>query len=193
MKERQHLPRLDHGDYCGQAYVHWTYTIQDRETGWLMPVFYYKFRELLTHTAFRYSIACPIFCLMPDHIHMIWIGINDQTDQLKASKYFRKQLGIPLEKIGYSFQHQPYDRVLRENEKLESDLVGLVEYIARNPERANLVSNSGYRTYPFTDCLVPGYPELKLWQDDFWPRFWRACSFIRKNGHFRAKDENLQA
>ena len=188
---KKHLPRLEHGHYCGQAYVHWTYSIKDRRTGWLTHLLYYKFRELLTHAAFRYAIACPIFTLMPDHLHMIWIGINDDTDQLKASKYFRKQLGIPLKKIGFCFQHQPHDRVLRENEKQESDFQGLVEYIARNPERAHLVPADGYRKYPYTDCLIPGYPELAIWQEDFWPRFWRAYSFLRQNGLFRSRGERI--
>lgn len=190
-REKQHLPRLEHGAYCGQAHVHWTYTIESRRTGWVSPVFYYKFRELLTHTAFRYSIACPIFTLMPDHLHMIWIGIDDESDQVKASRYFRKQLRIPLGKLGFDFQHQPHDRVLRENEKRESDFHGLVEYIARNPERAGLVTTDGYQNYPYTNCLIPGYPELTIWQSDFWPRFWRSYSFLCKNGHFRSRDEEL--
>jgi hypothetical protein len=24
-----------------------------------------------------------------------------------------------------------------------------------------------------TGAVIPGYPELKLWQPDFWPRYWR--------------------
>ncbi|MEM9943767.1 MAG: hypothetical protein AAF939_19545, partial [Planctomycetota bacterium] len=99
---------------------------------------------------------------MPDHIHMVWIGIDDQSDQLKASKYFRKQLGIPLGKLGLSLQHQAYDRVLRENDRQESDLQGLVEYIARNPERAGIVAVDGYQNYPYTNCLIPGHPELEV-------------------------------
>ena len=39
-----HLPRLNRAFYRGQAYVHWTMTIQDRRTGWLIPAFNYKFR-----------------------------------------------------------------------------------------------------------------------------------------------------
>ncbi len=71
------LSRLDREYYQGLAYVHWTMTIDDRRTGWLIPVFYYKFREILTHTMFRYSLACPIYCAMPDHIHMVWIGLHE--------------------------------------------------------------------------------------------------------------------
>jgi REP element-mobilizing transposase RayT len=188
-KERGHLPRLDPEAYRGQAYVHWTMTIQDRQTGWLIPAFSYKFRELLTHAAFRYAFTCPIYCLMPDHIHMMWIGIDDRTDQLKASKYFRKQLGIPLSKLRFEFQHQSYDHVLRDDERQEAAFQNIVEYIARNPERKGLVPANGFREYKYTGCLIPGYPELEMWQADFWPRFWRTYSFLRTSGLFRPSDE----
>ena len=184
------LSRLDLEFYRGQAYVHWTITIQGRKTGWLIPIFYYKFRELLTHTAFRYSITCPIFCLMPDHIHLLWIGIDDDSDQLVAMKYFRKQLKIPLNRIGFDLQHQPYDHVLQEEERLEESVTELVEYIARNPERKQLVPVDGYRKYPYTGCLVPGYPELRLWQSDYWSRFWRTYSYLRQNGLVRKPSKN---
>jgi len=184
------LPRLEAAYYQGRAYVHWTMTIEDRKTGWLIPIFYYKFREILTHAAFRYAFACPIYCLMPDHIHMIWIGIDERSDQLKASEFFRKQLGEPLRLLGFEFQHQPYDHVLKEEERLESSLTNLVEYIARNPERKQLVPCNEYKHYKYTGCLVPGYPEMNLWQTDYWMRFWRIYLFLSKNGLFRPAGEN---
>jgi REP element-mobilizing transposase RayT len=166
-------------------------TIQERKTGWLVPIFYYKFREILSHAAFRYAFACPIFCLMPDHMHMLWLGIDDRTDQLKASEYFRKRISEPLSKLGVEFQHQPYDHVLKDEEKIDTEVYNLVEYIARNPERKKIVSFDQFKSYPYTDCLIPGYPELKIWQPDFWTRFWRCYSFLRKNGLFRPADEVL--
>lgn len=189
--EKDHLPRLDPAAYRGQAYVHWTMTIEGRRTGWLIPAFNDKFRELLTHTAFRYALACPIYCLMPDHMHMLWIGIDGRSDQLKACKYFRKQVGIPLSKLGFKFQHQPYDHVLRDDERQEEAFQNIVEYIARNPERKGLVPADGFREYRYTGCLIPGYPELEIWQDDFWPRFWRSYSFLQANGLFRPSGEAI--
>jgi REP element-mobilizing transposase RayT len=191
LQPHEHLPRLDRDYYRAQAYVHWTLTIEDRRTGWLTPTFYYRFRELLTHTAFRYSVACPIYCLMPDHIHMLWIGIADQSDQLKAMKYFRRHTGASLSRIGFEFQHQPFDHVLRDDERLERAVENLVEYIARNPERKQLVPVDGFPNYKYSGCLVPGYPELCPWMDDYWPRFWLTYSFLRKNGLFRPFDEEL--
>ena len=73
--EPDYLRRLSPEHYRGQAYVHWSMTMDDRKTGWLIPIFYYKFREILTHTVFRYALCCPIYCCMPDHIHLLWVGI----------------------------------------------------------------------------------------------------------------------
>ncbi len=80
------LPRLGPEAYRGLACVHWSMTIDDRKTGWLKPIFYDKFRELLTHTCFRYGLACPIFCLMPDHLHLLGLGLVDSADQRLAMK-----------------------------------------------------------------------------------------------------------
>ncbi len=185
-----HLPRLDRGYYRGQAYVHWQLTVQDRRIGWLTDVFYQQFRELLTHTAFRYAISCPRFCLMPDHVHMLWIGTDDQTDQLNAMKYFRSNLAIPLNALSFDLQDQSYDHVIRNSERRDDELMKTADYIARNPERKGLVPLDGYAQYPYTSCLVPGYPSLLPWQSDFWARFWRIYSFLRKNGLLRPYDEN---
>jgi hypothetical protein len=79
--------------------------------------------------------------------------------------------------------------VLREEERVESAFETLVEYIARNPERAGLVKTDCFREYPFTGSLLPGYPELTLWQSDFWDRFWRTYSYLRSHGLIRAFNE----
>lgn len=79
--KQEHLRRLPDENYQGQAYVHWTFTIKNRQTGWLIPIFYYKFRELLTHTMFRHELTCPIYCCMPDHVHLLWIGISEDADR----------------------------------------------------------------------------------------------------------------
>jgi putative transposase len=174
-----YLKRLPAEHYVGSSYVHWSMTIEDRRAGWLKPIVYYKFRELLTHTMFRYSLCCPIFCCMPDHFHMLWIGLREQSDQRKAMRFFRQRLNEVLQRIGYGLQSQPYDRVLRADEQHQVAFEAAAEYIARNPERSGLVEADQFHEYPYTDCLMPGYPELTWKQADFWPRFWRLESFLR--------------
>ena len=180
-----YLQRLPPEYYRGQAYVHWSLSINERKQGWLKPVLLYKFRELLTHTAFRYGLCCPIFCLMPDHFHMMWVGIFDGSDQLPAMKHFRTRLNEVLQKLGFRLQDQAYDNVLQENEKQEETFIEICEYIARNPERAKLIATDQFANYKYMGCIVPGYPELKPFTNDYWTRFWRSYSFLRKEGMTR--------
>ena len=191
-QKHEDLRRLEPEYYRGQAYVHWSMTMEDRKTGWLSPKFYYKFREILTHTMFRYGLCCPIYCCMPDHLHLLWIGILDGSDQRTAAKYFRKQLNLVLEKVSCQLQRQPYDHVLREEERERTAFEDVVEYIARNPERKNLVPLDHFRDYPFTGCLVPGYPELTFQQPDYWDRFWRTYSYLRQHGLIRSAGESYE-
>ena len=181
-ERHDHLRRLPPGYYRGQACVHWSLTMEDRKTGWLIPIFYCKFREILAHTTYRFGFCCPIYCCMPEHIHLLWVGILDTCDQRKAMRYFRKQLKPVLDVLKTKFQEQPYDHVLREEECKKTALEDVAEYIARNPERSGIVSADRFSEYPFTGCMVPGYPEVKPFEDQYWNRLWRIYSHLRTNG-----------
>jgi hypothetical protein len=119
---------------------------------------------------------------MPDHIHLLWIGLFAGSDQRNGAKFFRSHVNPILEQHGARFQQQPYDHVLREQERERSAFETVVEYIARNPERAGLVPLDGFRDYEFTGCLIPGYPDLNLWQHGFWDLFWRIYDRLSRNG-----------
>ena len=79
-----YLPRLPREYYQADAVVHWTLTIFDRKQGWLTPELHHQFRELMFHAAAREGLVCPIYCLMPDHLHLVWMGLRLDTDQLNA-------------------------------------------------------------------------------------------------------------
>ncbi len=123
---------------------------------------------------------------MPDHIHMVWMGITDSCNQLSAMKHFRKTLNESLGRIGYSLQDQSYDHVLRDEERRTEGFLEICNYIARNPERAELVEPNAYASYPFTNCLVPGYPELRFFDKDYWNKLDKVISFLRKEGLHRS-------
>lgn len=185
---QQRLKRLPSEYYRGFAWVHWTLTIEARKQGWLDTRFFYKFRELLAHVAFRNRIACPIFCLMPDHLHLLWCGLAESSDQLLAMRHLRTDLNECLKRIGFELQRQSYDQALKA-EELERDAIELlVEYIARNPERQGLVEIDGFASYPYTSCLMPGYPLLRLFQPDSWDRVWRVMDYLRRTKCFGIPD-----
>ncbi|QEG33505.1 hypothetical protein Pr1d_07690 [Bythopirellula goksoeyrii] len=113
---------------------------------------------------------------------MLWIGIFDDSDQREAMRYFRRQLNPVLEKLEARLQAQPYDHVLREEKREQGAFEQVAEYIARNPERSGLVRSDGYTDYSYSGCLVPGYPELKPFQEDYWDRFWRIHAHLLTYG-----------
>ncbi|KAA3662922.1 MAG: hypothetical protein DWQ10_01360 [Calditrichaeota bacterium] len=133
-----YLKRLPAAYYQGQAYVHWTMTIEDRKTGWLSRAFYYEFKEILIHTLFRYAMCSPVYCCMPDHIHIMLMGIETGSDQKKAMKYFRKHLNVLLKPFNVKLQKQGYDHALRNDERIEPKFIKVVDYIIKIPERAIL-------------------------------------------------------
>lgn len=72
--DKSRLPKLAAESYCGLVCVHWTLTLENRAAGWLSAAFHATFREILLHAGARYGLACPAYVLMPDHVHLIWLG-----------------------------------------------------------------------------------------------------------------------
>jgi REP element-mobilizing transposase RayT len=92
----EHLPRLTRHHYQGHAAVHWEGTLAHRATGWLDGAFHARFRELLLHAAAREALVCPVYCLMPDHYHLVWLGLRRTSDQLNGMKFLREFVNAEL-------------------------------------------------------------------------------------------------
>ncbi|MFH1498219.1 MAG: hypothetical protein ABII82_10385 [Verrucomicrobiota bacterium] len=90
------LPRLERQWYRGRAAALWTHTLHNRTTGWLTPDFHHRFREILLHACARHDLACPAYVLMPDHWHLLWLGVAETSDQLQATKFLREHLAPVL-------------------------------------------------------------------------------------------------
>jgi hypothetical protein len=72
--------------------VQWTITFERRATGWLDDLFYLHFRELPSMPLREASL--PVYVLMPDHLHLIWMGLRVDSDQRNAMKFLRKHLAV---------------------------------------------------------------------------------------------------
>jgi putative transposase len=200
-----YLPRLAPEFYQGDAAVHWTLTVFDRGTGWLNTVFHSAFRELMLHVAAREGLFCPAYCLMPDHLHLLWLGLRRDTNQRNGMSFLRTHLEMRLSP--HKFQPQAHDHVLRQAERESGAFAKICFYILANPVRAGLVAAGDSRgrreesrlvtsaptengrgrrkesrlvtsaptEWPYAGAIIPGYPSLAPWKDDFWPKFW--CLF----------------
>jgi REP element-mobilizing transposase RayT len=168
-KEHRHLPRLDAARYRGFTVVHWTMTIEARKTGWLNEPLHARMREVLLHAAMRYDLLCPAYCFMPDHLHLIWMGMSDESDQRLAAQFFRfhsRDLLAPA-----TWQKQAFDHVLREEDRKRGAFAAVCRYSFENPVRAKLVSV--WNAYPYSGAILPGFPDVDPRRDDYWETFWR--------------------
>lgn len=168
-----HLPRLERAHYQGDAMVFWTLTLEEKARGWLTPAFHQTFREMMLHTAAREGLFCPCYCLMPDHLHLAWMGARPDTDQLNAMKFLRIHLETALGE-GRCWQHQAHDHVLREPERDRTAFTNACHYTLINPVRAGLVP--AVQDWPYSGVVVPGFPTLHPLRTDFWDLFWKLYS-----------------
>lgn len=170
-----HLPRLAAEFYRGRAFVHWTLTMENRATGWLTPNLHHAWQIVLLHACARYGLACPVYVLMPDHVHMMLVGLTERdSDQRVAIEFIRKHLLPALAPA--KWQQQPHDHVLRDNEREQGAFQAVAQYIFENPARAGLVEQ--WQAYSFLGCCVAGYPEFDVRATDCWQRFWRCYNYL---------------
>ena len=197
-----------------------------RGTGWLDDAFHARFRELLLHAAAREALLCPVYCLMPDHFHLVWMGLRRASDQRNGMKFLREfvnaELAAAWARKGrpgtvasapvaadvsrwqsgvngskpfchgltsaatarsastkpWRMQKQPFDRVIRPEERRRGMFQASCDYIRLNPVRAGFVT--GDEEWPFAGCVVPGYPDLHPARAESWEIFWRVQGEARE-------------
>jgi putative transposase len=163
------LPRLSRERYQGDAVVHWTCPIAHRKEGSLNESFHSAFREMMLHASVREGLFCPTYCLMPDHLLLVWMGLRLDSDQLNGMAFLRRYLEPKLSPA--KFQHQPHDNVLKEKERGRDAFIRTCNYILQNPTRAELTKQLD--EWPYFGAVIPGYPNLHPLKEDFWPLFWK--------------------
>jgi len=143
--------------------------MHDRATGWLTERFHARFRELMLHTAIREGLFCPTYCLMPDHLHLVWMGLRLDSDQRNGMAFLRTHIEPAL--ASARFQPQAHDNVLRKAEREHDAFAGVCFYILDNPVKAELAHKP--EDWKFNGAIVPGYPTLNPLAADFWEIFWK--------------------
>ena len=153
--------------------------VAHRARGWLSESFHAAFREMMLHTAARVGLLCPAYCLMPDHLHLVWMGLRRDSDQRNGMKFLRARLAPCLNPA--RFQHQPHDHVLKPEERQRHVFsVACADYVLLNPLKAGLVKAP--RDWPYLGAVVPGYAQSNPFDDDYWPWFWKCYYAEREPG-----------
>lgn len=104
-------------------------TLERRATGWLDPLHHAMMREWMCHALGRHALVCPAYCLMPDHVHFLWLGWSESSDQKRAIALFREAWNLELLRGGRELQRQAYDEVLREAQRDRGAFGTVANYI----------------------------------------------------------------
>ncbi len=95
--------------------------------------------ECLARATEKHSCSVLVYCFMPNHLHALIKGENDQADAKTAFDLFKQLSGFALKKEGFTWQKDYYDHIVSQSEDLQSQAV----YIAANPIRAGLAIEPG--------------------------------------------------
>ena len=114
-----------------------------------------QFIALLERSCRRHHCLVLVYCFMPDHLHIVLKGVDDEADLWRAVVDFKQQSGFWLARNQqrYAWQKDFYDHIVRKSE----DLKAQVRYIAENPVRKGLVQN--WSDYAFTGSIG-----IDLWE-----------------------------
>ncbi len=123
----------------------------------------------MLHALVRENLLCPVYCLMPDHAHVIWMGTSGASDQQVAMRFLRTHTAKFL-RAG-AWQRQPFDHVLRGHERKQGAFMAACGYVLQNPVRKKFCTD--WREYPYAGALFPRYPTLDPRHPDFWELFWK--------------------
>ncbi len=107
------------------------------------------FKDILRKTIEKENCIVPVYCFMPDHLHLLISGQSDASDLWKTAINYKQQTGFWLSshRPELKWQKDFYDHIIRSDDKLEVH----IRYILDNPVRKGLVLN--WRDYSYSGSL----------------------------------------
>lgn len=95
-----------------------------------------------------FNCTVQIYCFMPDHLHVLLVGMEDDSDMLAAMTRFKLLSGLWFDRKKLpGWQGGFHDHIV----KGSRDWQNHAWYIAQNPVRAGLVAEP--LAYPFTGAI----------------------------------------
>jgi hypothetical protein len=138
--------RLRKEEYTGQVCASFTLCLHNRVVFFIHPATVRPFVTFLEKIAHKHAFRA-IYCFMPDHLHLVFLGNSDGTDLLLAVGQFKSHWALAKPE---PCRHPLAKKLLRSG--LRTDEVRLqIGYVLDNPVRRNLVDD--WRKYPFTGAV----------------------------------------
>ena len=154
VREKPH--RLPRACYLGQVVVAITACIRHGRPLFTDAITVSASLDALRLAATRFECSVPIYCFMPEHLHLILRGTSLGADTWAAMASFKQRSGfwIAAHHPQFDWQKDYWDHVIRRDE----DLRAQIRYIAENPVRRGLATR--WEEYPFTGSIGHDSREL---------------------------------
>jgi len=124
--------------------------------------------KMLRESSFEYRFAVYVYCVMPDHLHALLIGLDRGSNMMNLVEHFKKVSNDFHRNVHGKelWQKKFYDRILR-----ESDPNGdVANYIWMNPVRKGLCATP--EEWEFSGSFKSDYPGY-VHADVDWKPPWR--------------------
>ncbi|MBT3878626.1 MAG: hypothetical protein HON76_16060 [Candidatus Scalindua sp.] len=149
-------PRLKDFGYIGIYSYFITVLTENRQNHFKETHIVEPLIMLLGETAEKEHFSVTVFCFMPDHLHLLVSGLEEQSNLKKFIKLFKQRSGywfkkITLRKLRYLSY---YDHILRKVEAKND----IAMYILHNPVREGIVDN--FKDYQFNGSFTMNIYEL---------------------------------
>ena len=154
MRERPH--RLPRECYRGHIVVAITACIQDGKALFTDALAVRACVEGLRLASNHFECTVPIYCFMPDHLHLLLRGTSFEAHAWAAMASFKQRSGfwIAANRPELSWQKDYWDHIVRRDE----DVRAQIRYIADNPVRRGLATE--WDEYRFTGSIGHDVHEL---------------------------------
>jgi putative transposase len=148
--------RLYPAKYVGQASYFVTLCCEERRHVFSNAASAMRLIEITRGHAGAYRFAVHAYCVMPDHFHLLAVGLEPASDLLGFVKNVKQTSSREyLKKSGQQlWQKKFYDRILRERDNFD----GVAAYIWMNPVRKGLCADA--RDYPFSGSFVVDWKKI---------------------------------
>ena len=139
--------RLPREHYRGRVSAEFTLCLERRSVFFTTSSLVGVFVDLLGKIAEK-RLFFAIYCFMPDHVHMIFLGGRDDAEVLRGAEDFKQVTGYWLASHypEVKWQKSFHDRIIRTRE-----LAASVRYVLDNPVRKGLVRS--WMEYSFTGAI----------------------------------------
>ena len=142
IREKSH--RLPNKLYLGHQSVAFTICVKEKQKLFNSDEIFALFQQELIESLNTYKCSSQVYLFMPDHLHLIVSGNQQDSNVKKSIELFKQKTGYWLSHnlLKFKWQKDYYDHIIRNDE----DINNQIRYILQNPVRARIVENwNGYK------------------------------------------------